>query len=276
MPARITSPGGRRLAVSWEVGATSYTDAVADQEDKPGPKPGPKSKWPIGRYWLIGAAVVVSLLFIVVLWLGPERGNRALSLTRALLNWPVIAGLLVAFLSTKFHAEVAQFVREHDLRVQTKRGTTWEANRQQPGPEVPEDEIPTDEPPQESGPTFSKADVDNALGMAAGYYTQAVTWFHKYLDVFFVPTTKRVLRWLADYGPVTWQQFETSWMSFIPDPTQRATVLNVLFANELIQQAGDLISVTEVGRAYLGHLASVSSPMVAPAAPSAEPTDEEE
>lgn len=244
-------------------------------------KPEPKPKWPVSRYWLIGAGVLVLILFIVVLSLGQDRGNRALSLTGFLLSWPVMIVLLVAFLATKFHAEIAEFIHDHDLDLETKRATLrMKLNRQEPGLELQKEDIPalteapTEAPPQtEDSTTFTKDDMNAVLTSAVRWYEQAETWFYRYLDIFLVPLTKGVLQWFVGRdGPTTRQQFEATWMYLVPDPEQRETMLEVLLGNGLIQDHGGLISATEGGVKYFHHLAAMGALPMAPGAPHVGPS----
>jgi uncharacterized integral membrane protein len=219
------------------------------------------------RLWLISALGTVVLLFVLVIALDEGKGNRTLDLAGILLGWPVVIGLLIAFLVTRFHAEIAEFIREHEVRVQTRRGTTIETNRQQPSPEVSEEEIPAPSEDVEKTvqKTYSDQEINAVWELVAQQNDRAERWFFRYLDIFFVPLTKLVLWWFSQStGPVTRKDYEAFWSKFISDPAQRDTIVDVLLANGLIQETFGVISVTDTGRRYLEHVDSLEQPITDP------------
>jgi len=76
-----------------------------------------------------------------------------------------------------------------------------------------------------------------------------------YLALFFVDTTKRVLKWffdLKDKSIITYDSYNIAWQSFIIDPGQRATVFNVLQQNGMINGVtGGAFSITDKGEKLL-------------------------
>lgn len=127
-------------------------------------------------------------------------------------------------------------------------------------PDVPEGEIP--EPREEleatTQTTYSAEEFNVLMDLAAQQYERAERWFFRYLDIFFVPMTKIVLRWVAEHSPTTRNESEAFWKAVITEPAQRDTILDVLIANGLIQETGGTISVTDVGQRFLDYMDSLA------------------
>ena len=81
---------------------------------------------------------------------------------------------------------------------------------------------------------------------------RAALWEYRYLNYFLVPSTQRVLDWLASL-PVrtTISLFDTFWLPVISSTEERRAIINALQAHCLIALNGEVIEVTPKGREYL-------------------------
>ena len=81
---------------------------------------------------------------------------------------------------------------------------------------------------------------------------RAALWEYRYLNYFLVPTTQRVLDWLASLTTrTTVSLFDTFWLPMIPNAEERTAIINALQAHHLIVLTGELIEVTPKGREYI-------------------------
>lgn len=81
---------------------------------------------------------------------------------------------------------------------------------------------------------------------------KAYLWEYRYLNYFLVPSTQRVLDWLASLQTRTSVSlFDTLWLPAIPSAEERKAIINALQAHHLILLTGELIEVTPKGREYI-------------------------
>jgi hypothetical protein len=83
---------------------------------------------------------------------------------------------------------------------------------------------------------------------------EIIIWKFRYLDLFFVPTTKRVLEWFTIFTDGTSKtNYHESWKSTVTDPNQRNVMLNVLLQNGLLVDDEGNIKITHVGELFVQH-----------------------
>lgn len=81
---------------------------------------------------------------------------------------------------------------------------------------------------------------------------RAYLWEYRYLNLFLVPASQRVLEWFASLGErPTYAMYYSYWTTVIPDPSQRSTIISVLESHFLVQRQNDLLEITPKGREYL-------------------------
>lgn len=83
---------------------------------------------------------------------------------------------------------------------------------------------------------------------------RAYLWEYRYLNYFLVPSTQRVLDWLAGLKErTTYSTYDAWWLRVVPNPTERRAIINALESHHLVMlHEGDLIEVTPKGHEYIG------------------------
>jgi len=90
-------------------------------------------------------------------------------------------------------------------------------------------------------------------------FFQVIAWRWAYLNLFFVPNTKLVLHWLYTWPRQTRANFEAAWAAYIPNPNERAAILDALLGNGMVQEPLGVLEVTPEGEAFLQHIGRVQS-----------------
>ncbi|AEI14113.1 hypothetical protein Flexsi_0425 [Flexistipes sinusarabici DSM 4947] len=81
---------------------------------------------------------------------------------------------------------------------------------------------------------------------------RAHLWEYRFLNLFLVLNTQRVLDWIAGLpDPPTFTMYDAWWQQVIPTAEQRRTIIQVLEDHNLIVIKGDLIEITPKGREYI-------------------------
>ena len=76
-------------------------------------------------------------------------------------------------------------------------------------------------------------------------------WEYRYLHYFLVPRTQGVLDWLCDRSGLTLETYDAWLLPFVPNPSERGAIINVLRAHHLVELSNNqTISVTDKGREY--------------------------
>lgn len=96
-------------------------------------------------------------------------------------------------------------------------------------------------------------------------------WRVQYLNLFLVPTTKRVLEWFTFLPPdgTTVEIYNNIWKTTIPDPDGRNLILRVLRENELLAGDEGGLKITPFGEFFIKFTKGLST---IPAPPSPGPT----
>ena len=82
--------------------------------------------------------------------------------------------------------------------------------------------------------------------------TRRYLWEYRYLNLFLVAQSQRVLEWFAPSGMfTTYAQYDSLWATAIPDPNQRRTIISVLETHSLVQHQNDNYAITPKGLEYL-------------------------
>jgi len=83
-------------------------------------------------------------------------------------------------------------------------------------------------------------------------YDVARHWKFTYLNTFFVPFTKQVLRWAADIKNFDKQFYHIIWALTIPDESQRNIILDVLSYNYMLETSDGInYKITPHGYEFL-------------------------
>ena len=169
---------------------------------------------------------------------------------KVLLAGPVIGGAIALTFIIYFREQVGGLI----ARVATIRFPGGELSAPQlPGtPATAPVNLPEIPPGDEPALPPAIADTAELQERFNAERARAYLWEYRYLNLFLVARTQRVLEWFATL-PVrtTYAMYDTLWTTAIPDPSQRGTVISVLEAHYLIQRHDDLLEITPKGREYL-------------------------
>jgi len=129
-------------------------------------------------------------------------------------------------------------------------------------------DLPT--PPSETAPTIPEGihlTPEQTIAVVEIFQAErakAHLWEYRYLNYFLVPSTQRVLDWLAGLKErTTYGMYDAWWLPIIPSAGERRAIIDALQAHYLIILGdGELIEVTPKGRDYIewrGALPSAAS-----------------
>ena len=80
---------------------------------------------------------------------------------------------------------------------------------------------------------------------------RAHLWEYRFLNMFLVWNTQRVLEWLLNEpDSPTFTMYDAWWQKIIPSAEERRIIIQVLEDHNLVTMHGDLIVVTDKGREY--------------------------
>lgn len=187
--------------------------------------------------------------------------QQIIDLLRILMSWPVIGAIVTLLFIYKFSDSIRDFLETHQL----SRAGPIEI-KQRTGESVM--------PPGRGGPnegrikSYTKKvaklkkeletkDKDKAGLEDFVQNQQKINEIYEfnYLALFFVDTTKRVLKWFFDSkgrSIITYESFDIAWQPIILDPNQRTTIFSVLQQNGMIQGVlGGAFSITDKGEKFL-------------------------
>jgi hypothetical protein len=206
-----------------------------------------------------------------------------------LINWPVAVIILIAIFMNLFQEPLAHWIERMGFRykdfeafpgqsppsdVDEQNVPSVDENGEPASTELTEreelavDKVAPSEEPDDGTPETVPIDFhETQLRMKDDL---VLYWFFRYLEVFLVVDTKRVLMWLIREGPKTYSEYESSWMLDIPIPSSRKTIAEALQSNNLITIYNAIVTVTETGERFAkwANLASLSGPRRFPPPPS--------
>lgn len=172
-----------------------------------------------------------------------------LAYIKALLVWPLIAGLLGGAFLFLFHKEIRDFIR----RIASIKilGGEAIAIQQQTTPSTTEDIKPTQLSENVASGTTAELSYKDTL---KSEQAAAITWEFRYLNYFLATATQNVLNWIVSQpNCVTENLFNATWGAFFRSPENIKATRDALLLHGLIEvNKGlvDTITATEKGRVY--------------------------
>lgn len=190
---------------------------------------------------------------------------------KVLLTWPVLGGISVVLVIYWLRSSIEFLLR--NISIKTPSGMQIQAQQSKSTHDA---ELPGTiklDPQQQQELTEFVQGLQKELKLSAEQQTtlrkaaedeiqkawsSARFWELMYLDRYLVGHTKFLLSMLNKGGPVTREYITTVWPSFNwGDEKEREAVLSALQTTGLIKQEGNIISVTEKGRAFLAFIGYV-------------------
>lgn len=168
----------------------------------------------------------------------------ALEYLKAVLTWPVAAVVIVLLLRAAIRDLLARIasVKFPGGELQTRQPSEAGAGNAQ---------VNTPAPPLPAGLTLQPHEQDVLRQAFQAEHAAARLWEYRYLNLFLVPVTQRVLDWFVGLGPVTtFDVYEAYWSQFITDVGQRKVIFDVLTSHHLVQPDGPILLVSDKGREY--------------------------
>jgi len=175
---------------------------------------------------------------------------------KVFLSAPPIAGTLAAIFLTLFRSEIRKLIRRTaSIRFPGGELSTSQIERAaEELVENPEEtRLPSAEPASlPPGLTLSPDEQQKLIEFIKAERARAALWEYRFLNLYLVRNTQRVLDWLTSLGQrTTVRLFDAFWAPFIPNPEERKAILDALANNHIIQISGELIEVTPKGWEYI-------------------------
>jgi len=186
-----------------------------------------------------------------------NNAQLVLEYLKTILSPQIVAGVVVTVLVLFFKDDIrALIARIAKIRLPGgSEFTTTQLERSSEAPEKAKDE--------QSKPTTDSVDLPANLSLnpeqveiARNFFkaerANAILWEYRYLNYFLVPSTQRVLDWLASLESGTsLSLFSNFWLPLIPNPNERLAILGALEAHYLIKATGEYIEISPKGREYV-------------------------
>lgn len=208
------------------------------------------------------------IFFYLIKEFGNDNAQQILDLLKILLSWPVVGTIIALLFIYKFSGSIINFLETHQLskagpiEVQQKIGkgiTSFGENESNES----EKKFLTKKVAKLKKDLDAK-DQDKAKLEEFVQDQQKINEIYEfnYLALFFVDTTKRVLKWFFDLkgeSIITYESLDISWQPIILDPNQRTTIFTVLRQNGMIYGVlGGAFSITEKGERFLKFISFVT------------------
>lgn len=184
--------------------------------------------------------ILFGLIAVVIFVVNNHRENNTkyiIDILQIILSWPTLGIIAFLVFITKFRESIEIFLSNHKPKFPGTDERPQEAEKE---------EIKPKDEKQSRLIDVDKSEEDN----------------FKYLALFFVDTTKKVLMWffnLKGKSVITYEFFDFTWQALILDSGQRATIFNVLQQNGMIQGVpGGAFSITEKGERFLKFISFIS------------------
>lgn len=211
-------------------------------------------------YFFLVLFVVVSLFVYILDKYNTEDYKNIIDLIKIIFSWPVLITIITLIFIDKFSESIKIFLENN--RIIKVAGVEMESKQ-----EINEktDNIISGE----ESKTKKKQEEIDKLKIEIKKKTQNKANLKKlfnfqkeisevnefsYLALFFIETTKNVLKWFLDSkrGLITEVNFNSSWQVIIKDPNQRNIIFNTLINYQMIDGVhGGAYKITEKGEKFL-------------------------
>lgn len=198
-----------------------------------------------------GPPVALATGFGVAIWRISPAFDQVMSLLTILLSWPPVIGAIIVFFLIFFRNPLMFWVRNFVYR--NPQGHEFFARDQDPS--------------QITISTSYWHQVQDYFAQLEEYNKQitgerqellkhleqveikALLWEFQYLNLFLVPTSKSILKWIDMLSPSI-DLFNQFWA--LISEKQREIIIGVLYANELITWQNKILTTTTKGKLFIG------------------------
>lgn len=218
-------------------------------------------KW-IGEKLWNPINIVIFGLFCVVLpiavWKNLVTLDPALRILGVIVSWPMAVAIVLLAFFDRFQGGIDHFLHNvrsvqfpgGNVQVQAPGAGSVEAERVILTPQQ-RDEMMNYIAKLETSHSTTTATLEQVQQQLQTVNTLAFEWKFRFLNVFYVPATKQVLLWFAQYSPQTRESFHQAWQPVIADLNQRAIILDVLLQYGMVATDGTSIRITPEGYGFL-------------------------
>lgn len=184
--------------------------------------------------------------------------NIILDFIKTIFSWPIVILILVLIFLLKYYESISDFIKN----IKTAKGPGFEITQKQ-------------ENEGKKEPIVEKSEVDkltselNQIRVSSGEKDKLINeakiiipqlangmQFYKfeYLDLFYVTITKNILDWFNTINQATKEVYKLSWFSIVKNEEQIETIISVLLAQNMLEDLGNSIRITDEGRRFLIYL----------------------
>lgn len=217
--------------------------------------------WVIGTFIIVVLCILISIIFSR----NPQSFESFVKLAELLISWPIVVAFLAMVILTRFKCAIADLLR--NIRSVSFPGGSVQTQPVGPSKSASDSAGGTISLTSEEQALFREY-IENLQQRVADYSDQQIDlqkqlsdaqyssymWKFSYLNIFYVLNTKRVLRWFSENPSQSNHYFHVMWLSEIPDPIHRATILDVLIHFGMLQVQDGTLSVTEEGEYFLRYI----------------------
>ncbi len=214
---------------------------------------------PILYFFLVLFAIVFLFVNIIDKY-NTEDYKNIIDLIKIIFSWPVLITIIALIFINKFSESIKIFLENN--RITKVAGVEMESKQEineRTDNIISGEESKTKKKQEEidklkieiKEKTQNKANLEKLFNFQKEI--SEVNEF-SYLALFFVETTKNVLKWFLDSkrGLITEVNFNSSWQVIIKDPNQRNIIFNTLINYQMIEGVhGGAYKITEKGEKFL-------------------------
>ena len=218
-------------------------------------------------WWSISIIIVVFGVFCIVIPIAVWKGNvdtkSVIDIVSIIISWPVAISLIGLLFIFRFQSAIDYYLRNigsmklpGGVEIQSQQST----KETDPSQKSQENLVLT--PEQQKNIEEFIAELESKekltveekslLSQQLDYMSHiAIEWKFRFLDLFFVLNTKRILHWFSDNSPQTRETYSTIWQSAITDNEQRSIILNLLIFYGFLLETNGFLEITDHGYSFL-------------------------
>lgn len=224
------------------------------------------SSWCKGVFGIILFLIAILGLIVIIIYIintyEEKNAKHFIDLLQIILSWPTLGIIALFIFMQKFQEPIRIFLANHRPEIPGTAEKQKESEVKTVEFDGSNKDLPAGNPEQfkkieELEELIEKSNKEKAETEKRLEMHRALLEIYEfnYLALFFVDTTKRVLKWFFDLrgkSIITNESFNIAWQTIITDPNQRARIFTVLHQNEMIQGGlGGAFSITNKGEKFL-------------------------
>jgi len=227
-------------------------------------------------------AIAVAFLFVLgtIVLRSTDHVQVAIELLKVIIAWPPIFLFLALLFMRRYPNEIRSFLSRAIKVGPLEAQQLPPVKPEEPAPKaLPADALPTEEAPERMGKAEAdeegegQAEPSSAHGSTLSEQQPAPQeepgtvevprellrylahdregWKFQFLNQFLVHNTKSVLDWFAQRAAASLEEYDRTWRFSIPEPEQRARVVDALLQYGLLKFGQNGLEITDEGRRAL-------------------------